>query len=144
MSRILLSTWIVALSACSATSVNTASNVQPINLSEDKDSLETLWQVAKPDYPRYPSEAAKKRISGCVEFAFTINSDGKAQAIKVIKAVPDSIFIRAATKSLKSYRWQPTEANITRQPAITTLQLDFSTSPVIKVPECVLDEQQAE
>ncbi|WP_334016192.1 energy transducer TonB [Alteromonas sp. S167] len=140
MRRILFLTSVLALSACSTTPEVKDNELQPIDLIGKKDALEEMWIVSKTDYPKYPINAAKQGISGCVDFSFVINSDGKAQDIQVIKAIPGSIFIGSAKKSLKKFRWQPTELNNLRQPAITTLQLDFSTSPVMKVAECIVDD----
>ncbi|RDV23893.1 energy transducer TonB [Alteromonas aestuariivivens] len=137
MRRILFLTSALALSACNSTSDVQDSGIQPIDFVGDKNALEKMWIVSKNDYPIYPTDAARRGISGCVDFSFVINSEGKAQNIQVIKAIPDSTFISSATKSLKNFRWQPTELNDKRQPAITTLQLDFSTTRVMKVAECI-------
>lgn len=140
MRRILFLTIALTLSACNSTPNIKNNEIQPVDLRGDKSALEEMWVVSKNDYPRYPIDAARKGISGCVDFSFVINSEGKAQNIQVIKAIPDSTFIRSATKSLKNFRWQPTELNSLRQPAITTLQLDFSTTPVMKVAECIVGD----
>ncbi len=140
MRRILLLTSVLALLACNTTSDVEENEIQPIDLIGNEEALEEMWIVQKNDYPKYPIGAAKKGISGCVDFSFVINSNGKAQNIQVIKAIPDSTFIRSATRSLKNFRWQPTESNNLRQPAITTLQLDFSTTRTMKVAECNVDD----
>jgi len=137
MRRILFLASAVALSACNSTPDVKNNEIQPIDFVGDNNALKKMWIVSKNDYPRYPTDAARKGISGCVDFSFVINSEGRAQNIQVIKAIPDSTFIRSATKSLKKFRWQPTELNDERQPAITTLQLDFSTTPVMKIAECI-------
>jgi TonB family protein len=140
MRRILFLTIVLTLSACNSTPNIKNNEIQPVDFRGDKSALEEMWVVSKNDYPRYPIDAARKGISGCVDFSFVINSEGKAQNIQVIKAIPDSTFIRSATKSLKNFRWQPAELNSLRQPAITTLQLDFSTTPVMKVAECIVGD----
>lgn len=140
MKRILFLTSALALSACNSPSNVKDNELQPIDFMGDKNALEKMWIVSKEDYPIYPKDAARKGISGCVDFSFVINSEGRAQNIEVIKAIPDSTFIRSATKSLKNYRWQPTELNKVRQPAITTLQLNFSTTPVMMVAECIVGD----
>jgi protein TonB len=140
MKRIILLTSVLALSACTTISNAEDSETQPLDFVGNKNALEEMWIVAKKDYPVYPIDAARKGISGCVDFLFMIDSDGKARNIQVIKAVPDSTFIRSATKSLKKFRWQPTELNNLRQPAMTTLQLDFSTTPVMKVADCIVSD----
>ena len=115
MRRILFLTSALALSACTTTRDVKDYGIQPIDFRGNKNALEEMWIVSKNDYPKYPIDAAKKGISGCVDFSFVINGDGKAQNIQVIKAIPDSTFIQSATKSLKKFRWQPTELNNLRQ-----------------------------
>lgn len=140
MRRIIFLACAIALSACNSTPDGKSNEIQPIDFVGNKKSLKKMWIVSKNDYPKYPIDAAWKGISGCVDFSFVISSEGKAQNIQVIKAIPDSTFIRSATKSLKNFRWQPTELNDERQPAVTTLQLDFSTTPVMKVAECIVGD----
>jgi protein TonB len=93
--------------------------------------------VTNRSHPNYPVSAARKGISGCVEFPFVISESGKAQNIEIIKSVPDKIFNEAAKKSLKESRWAATDNNNSLQPVLTTLQLEFSTSPKQKVAECI-------
>jgi protein TonB len=140
MKRILFLTSVIALSACNDTSETAYNGIKPIDLTGNKNAVDKMWLVSKRDYPKYPTDAARRGISGCVDFSFTINSNGKAQNIQIIKAVPDETFINSATKSLTNFRWQPTESNNLRQSAITTLQLDFSTTPTMKVAECIVDD----
>lgn len=133
-------TSVLTLSACHTVPNVKDDGIQPNDFVGDDNALEEMWIVSKNDYPIYPTDAARKGISGCVDFSFVINSEGKAQNIQVIKAIPDSTFIRSAKNSLKNFRWQPTELNSERQPATTTLQLNFSTTPAMKVAECVVGD----
>ncbi|MDN3651210.1 energy transducer TonB [Thalassotalea ponticola] len=107
-----------------------------IDLTKEVAQTENYWAVKKRSYPQYPISAARDDISGCVEFSFTIVS-GKAKNIKIIKSVPEKIFNTAAIKSLKQFRWEATKQNSSQTPVVTTLQLDFSTSPTQYVAECI-------
>jgi periplasmic protein TonB len=130
---------ITLLIGCSSTSEDQAAEVDinALDLTGDKSQTENYWVVKNRSYPKYPINAARKGVSGCVEFSFVINESGKAQNIKVTKSVPENTFNKAATKSLKEYRWVATHNNDLLKPVRTTLQLEFSTSPEQTVAECI-------
>lgn len=136
LSKLLLVTLLVG---CSSTNNNqtTEAVINALDLTAQKSQTKNYWVVTKNSYPTYPISAAKNDISGCVEFSFVINGSGNAHNIKIIKSVPQKIFNKAATKSLKEFRWAATDKNKLLQPVLTTIQLDFSTSPKQMVAECI-------
>jgi TonB family protein len=130
---------VALLSGCSSTTENATEKVatNTLDLRNDITQTENFWVVAKRSYPIYPTNAARQGISGCVEFSFVISKSGKAQNIQIIKAVPERIFNKAALKSLREFRWTPANTNISLNPVLTTIQLDFATSPKQAVSECI-------
>lgn len=130
---------ITLLAGCSSTTEEqeTRVDINALDLTGDKSQTANYWVVTNRSFPKYPVSAARKGISGCVEFSFVINELGKAKNIQIIKSVPESTFNKAAMKSLKEFRWAATESNDLLQPVLTTLQLDFSTSPNQTVAECI-------
>ena len=136
LSKLLLVTLLVG---CNSTTNEQVAEVDinALDLTGDKSQTENYWVVKKRSNPVYPTSAVINDISGCVEFSFVIGKLGNAQNIQIIKSVPENTFNKAATKSLKKFRWAATQNNNLLQPVLTTLQLDFSTSPKQTVAECI-------
>jgi TonB family protein len=71
-------------------------------------------RVIKDVKPRYPEEGLEAKVSGTVEVAVTIGTDGKVSAAHVVRGVP--MFNQAALDA--AYQWefepvgQPVEVNI--------------------------------
>lgn len=130
---------ITLLVGCSSTTEEqeTRVDINALDLTRDKSKTENYWVVTNRSYPKYPVNAARKGISGCVEFSFVIDKLGKAQNIQIINSVPENTFNKAAMKSMKEFRWAATKNNDSLQPVLTTLQLDFSTSPKQTVAKCI-------
>jgi len=130
---------ITLLVGCSSTTEEqeTRVDINALDLTRDKSKTENYWVVTNRSYPKYPVSAARKGISGCVEFSFVIDKLGKAQNIQIINSVPENTFNKAAMKSMKEFRWAATKNNDSLQPVLTTLQLDFSTSPKQTVAKCI-------
>jgi len=135
LSKLLLVTLLVGCNSTTNEKVAEV-NINALDLTGDKSQAESYWVVTKISNPVYPTSAVRNDISGCVEFSFVISELGKAQNIQIIKSVPENIFNKAATKSLKKFRWAATNNNDVLQPVLTTLQLDFSTSPKQTVAKC--------
>jgi periplasmic protein TonB len=112
-------------------------DINALDLRGDKSQTENYWVVMNRSYPKYPVSAARKGVSGCVEFSFVIDELGKARNIQIINSVPENTFNKAAMKTMKEFRWAATKSNDLLQPVLTTLQLDFSTSPKQTVAECI-------
>ncbi|KZN59830.1 hypothetical protein N473_02640 [Pseudoalteromonas luteoviolacea CPMOR-1] len=107
-----------------------------LDLTSSKKDVELYWYNTRKVAPVYPSSAAMKEISGCVEFEFVISSEGKATDIETIKSIPGTRFISAAKKALRQFKWQPVESNKFAQPVRTTLELGFSTDLSKPVENC--------
>ncbi|MBH0038668.1 MULTISPECIES: energy transducer TonB [unclassified Pseudoalteromonas] len=123
----------ILLTACSSTSDKQANEEMPsfIDLSSPELRSKTgeYWNIAKRVEPRYPLEAAKKSISGCVELAMVINSQGEAQGYKVISSYPEGVFDNNAAAAVGLWRWKATAENTSKQPILTYLKMDFMLSP---------------
>jgi protein TonB len=128
------------LSACAVTSENVDNEayLEPIDLTNNETRIKDYWVISKSIDPTYPSDAARKGITGCVEFAFIIAKSGRAKNIEVLKAVPEKTFNKVAIKSLKKYRWTPADSNTSLNPVLTTIQLDFSMTSNQVTPGCTL------
>lgn len=136
LSKLLLVTLLVG---CNSTTNKQATEVDinALDLTGDKSQTKNYWVVTKRSYPVYPTNAARDGISGCVKFSFVIGESGKAKNIQIIKSIPENTFTKAATKSLKKYRWEATQKNSLLKPVLTTIQLEFQTTPTQTVVECM-------
>jgi len=117
------------LTACGSTPT-TEHNVEKldyIDLSsvELRDRVKDYWSVFTKVEPLYPIAAASKGLAGCVELMTIINSEGKAQGYKVLSSYPKGLFDKAAARSLSSWAWLPTNVNVTKQPILTHIRIDF-------------------
>ncbi|MDN3381802.1 energy transducer TonB [Pseudoalteromonas sp. APC 3358] len=109
------------------TDVSNAEIRDYIDLSsvELRDRVKDYWNISTRTEPRYPIAAAKKGLAGCVELMTIINSEGKAQGYKVISSYPKGLFDEAAAQSLNTWAWLPTNVNVTKQPVLTHIRIDF-------------------
>ncbi|GAA4876516.1 TonB family protein [Ferrimonas pelagia] len=57
--------------------------------------------------PRYPQEAARRRVEGYVVMSFTIDEVGGVTDIKVIEAEPRRMFDREAINALSRWKYRP-------------------------------------
>jgi len=62
----------------------------------------------KPDYPR---RALSSGIEGKVVLAFTVNTDGRAENVRVIEADPPGLFEREARRAAVRSRYVPLRKN---------------------------------
>jgi protein TonB len=123
----------ILLTACNSTSDTQAIEEVPsfIDLSsvELRSKAGEYWDVVKRVEPQYPIEAVKKSISGCVELAMLINSQGKAQGYKVLSSYPEGLFDSNAAAAVGLWSWEPTVENTSKQPILTYIRMDFIVSP---------------
>ena len=115
---------IIGLSAC-ATKNTEFEEQEPINLVGDDDRINQYWEIKNSVNPSYPIDAARNRLSGCVEFEVTIDSNGKASQMNVIKSFPKHVFNKKGRLAMQKWKWEATEANAKKTPVITTVRLDF-------------------
>ncbi|MCF6442986.1 energy transducer TonB [Pseudoalteromonas luteoviolacea] len=132
-----LGIMVLSLLGCSSSmDIENTENSNVMDLTKSKLLVEKYWENTKRVAPLYPVRAAKKGISGCVEFEIVISSKGQVSEYEVIKSIPEGIFNVEARKALKEFKWTQTKDNLIAQPVRTTLQLDFSVEPFKSVPEC--------
>ena len=62
----------------------------------------------KPDYPR---RALSSGIEGKVVLAFTVNTEGRAENVRVIEADPPGLFEREARRAAVRSRYVPLREN---------------------------------
>ncbi|MBQ4856977.1 energy transducer TonB [Pseudoalteromonas sp. MMG007] len=110
------------------TDVSGVEKLDYIDLSsiELRDKVKDYWGIATRTEPRYPVEAARKNLAGCVELITIINSEGKAQGYKVLSSYPKGLFDKAAAQSLNTWSWLPTAANTAKEPVLTHIRIDFT------------------
>ncbi len=57
--------------------------------------------------PRYPPQAARRKLSGYVIVEFTIRPDGTVTNPKVVAAEPQRVFDSAALRAIKRWKFKP-------------------------------------
>ncbi len=57
--------------------------------------------------PQYPSRASRRGIEGWVEVAFTINTNGATEDVRVVAEEPPGTFGRAAVKAVRKWKYKP-------------------------------------
>lgn len=130
ISILLLSILTVACESNDVAETNTQSKTEPFNYldltgADSKDLINEYWIVKRRVDPRYPSKAARDRVSGCVDMTLGIDSEGKLMGVKVIKSYPEGVFDYYAVAALSKWKWGPAEANSDRMPVLTDLKMDF-------------------
>jgi protein TonB len=61
--------------------------------------------------PYYPQEARRSRREGWVEVEFTVQPDGRVDAVKVLQSQPGSVFDLAATTAVQRWVFAPATRN---------------------------------
>ncbi|MDK1288442.1 energy transducer TonB [Pseudoalteromonas umbrosa] len=107
-----------------------------IDLTKSNTPTEQYWKNTEFVHPIYPIRAAENGVGGCVEFELVISSKGRVSELQIIKSVPSEVFDLSAKKALRKFKWKPADDNQFSHPVRTTLQLDFSMTPIQTVPEC--------
>ena len=59
--------------------------------------------------PVYPADALRRDLEGWVDLEFTIAADGTTRDIQIRASRPGSVFDRAATDALRTWRYKPVE-----------------------------------
>ncbi|HZP11044.1 MAG TPA: TonB family protein [Nevskiaceae bacterium] len=75
----------------------------PITLPQPPQQVEPVVRKA----PRYPAEAARDHVEGCVVVAFEIGTDGLPDKFQVLDSSPKGAFEAAALAALAQWRFKP-------------------------------------
>ena len=115
---------LLVLAGCQATD-NSADKQDYLDLTnqENSDKPISYWTENYSPVPAFPISAAKKSLSGCVTLSVNINTHGKIDGYKVIHSYPGEVFVPSVLAALKKWRWEPTEENPERVPAIQIVGL---------------------
>jgi protein TonB len=57
--------------------------------------------------PKYPLDAYRRKIQGCVLIAFSVTPEGRGDGYLVLKSVPKGVFDRVALESLAQSSFEP-------------------------------------
>ncbi len=76
--------------------------------------------------PEYPRSARRRNITGAVNLAFTITTDGRVRAVSVINSEPGETFEQAAIDAVEQWRFQPVVENGIAVEKKTAVRLSFS------------------
>lgn len=114
--------------ACSSTTSEEKTDTQYLDLSsaENRELVDDYWVVSKRTAPQYPVSAARDGVSGCVELAVGIGSDGRVQGYRTLSSYPQGVFDDYAAAALGEWKWEATEANADRTPVIAHKSLSFT------------------
>ncbi|MEE2002584.1 energy transducer TonB [Alkalimonas sp. MEB108] len=126
----IFSVFLVACASNDKVEVATDEPIQYMDLTSDdkKELIKEYWVVEKRQEPKYPIDAARKGLSGCVDLIVGINSDGRLGGYKVKKSYPEGVFDEHAAAALTHWKWVATEINSDKTPVLTSIQLDFMVS----------------
>ncbi len=69
--------------------------------------VDQVPQVLAQMRPLYPAHARRRRIEGEVTVLFTVNIEGRAQEIEVLKGDPAGVFETAARRAVERWRFRP-------------------------------------
>ena len=123
----IFSVFLVACASNDKVAVATKEPIQYLNLTSDdeKELVEKYWIVEERQAPKYPIDAARKGLSGCVDLIIGINSDGRLGSYRVKSSYPEGLFDENAIAALTQWKWVATETNSDKTPVLTSIQLDF-------------------
>jgi len=117
------------LISCASTSTKQEKK-EYLDLTNDIDNsmLAKYWKISERVEPKYPMKAAMQKISGCVELLIGINEKGEVQGFKINNSYPKRLFDENAQAALQTWKYIPTKENVTNQPVLTLVQMDFQFS----------------
>lgn len=86
--------------------------VEPSNPAPDT-TLAAVSTLIRTKYvaPRYPRAAQRRNISGWVDVAFTVTTDGTVKDIDVRNSEPGDTFVNAATNAVAKWEFEPVLVN---------------------------------
>lgn len=91
----------------------------------DPERLAPLWRLVEGPSP--PGLGLSPRDAGCAVVAFTIDADGVARDLVVVRSHPDDRFGAAASAVIEARRWEPGPENPAREATATFEILSFGT-----------------
>ncbi|RTE86594.1 MULTISPECIES: energy transducer TonB [Gammaproteobacteria] len=96
------------LAGCAA-SDNSVSNSESVDthrtLATTPEQTQPLVRVA----PRFPVEAARRRLEGYVSLQLTVDNEGRPQNITVVDSEPEGVFEREVIKAVEQWRYVPAD-----------------------------------
>jgi len=101
-------------------------NYVDLSKNEQKELVKQYWSIEKRGEPRYPIEAMKKKLSGCVDLIIGINQHGVVNGYKVRSSFPKGVFDKSAAEALNKWTWKATDENTENTPVLTSIRLDFT------------------
>jgi TonB family protein len=96
-----------------------ATEIDPSSLQHLKHDDWSMWLPMVKMAPNYPDSIVRRKVEGCVNIEFVINSQGKPQQFAVVKSIPEGVFDKYSWAALKRFRYDPSEANTDREPTVT-------------------------
>jgi|AntRauTorcE11897_2_1112592.scaffolds.fasta_scaffold73315_1 TonB family protein len=126
VSIIFASTLFVISCSSNTQSDKTETKFLDLSAAEHSQLADEYWTISKHISPKYPASAARNDVSGCVNVAVGIGSDGRAKGYEVRSSYPKGVFDDYAVAALQKWRWEATEKNSGRTPILKTVQLNFA------------------
>ncbi|MCC5879700.1 MAG: energy transducer TonB [Idiomarina sp.] len=120
---------VMLLAAC-ATTTSPEPTYEWIDLTQTDVPYAEYWVAERKVQPRYSERGARNRYAGCVEMAFLISPEGRAEHIEVVRSFPNKVFDATGVEALQEWRWAPSESNSARQAVKTTVKFDYTVEGV--------------
>ncbi len=76
--------------------------------------------------PKYPQQAANRKLSGWVELRFLVTAQGNTENIQVTDSEPKGSFENAATKAISKWRFKPVMVNGVPTEKYSAVRLRFN------------------
>jgi TonB family protein len=95
--------------------------------SPDSDARVPFSSLAVSRYvePRYPRNAATRRVAGWVDVVFSVSAAGRAEEIRVIAADPPGVFDDAALAAVRRWRFDAAGSNALTAPVHSGIRMRF-------------------
>lgn len=76
--------------------------------------------------PEYPRAAQRRGVTGSVDVAFTVTTDGRVRALSVLTSDPAETFDQAAMDAVEQWRFEPVIENGVAVEKRSAVRLAFS------------------
>lgn len=102
-----------------------------------EDLTKQWWIAAKSNpAPKYPLDAVRDNVQGCIAIAFAIHADGSTTPIQLIKHFwtvynpgISAQFKQLMIRSVAQWHYAPAPANVSRAPVLTYAVATFTLGP---------------